>query len=88
MKKYRYLQLNDAPWAYEPAFKTLLGISRNQQAYEKHCNLYVELEHKTYCTLKVKNSNIDDVGQLNEFKNGAHENLKFYETILNIFITK
>ncbi|XP_076953568.1 uncharacterized protein LOC143627681 [Bidens hawaiensis] len=50
-------KLNDALWAYRPAYKTPIGTTPYRLVYGKGCHLPVELAH---CALwAVKNINLD-----------------------------
>ena len=67
------LGLNDALWAYHIVLQTSLEMSPYRLVYGKHCYLPVKLEYKSFWTIKVFNSKLDDAGnlrklQLNELK--------------------
>ena len=49
------VKLDDALWAYRITFKTLIGLSPFQMAYEKTCHFSVEMEHKAYRAFKFLN---------------------------------
>jgi hypothetical protein len=41
-------KLSEAQWAYQTAYKTLIGMMPYQLLYEKTCHLPIELEHKAF----------------------------------------
>nr|GFC64924.1 reverse transcriptase domain-containing protein [Tanacetum cinerariifolium] len=64
-------KLEDALWAFQSAFKTLVGCTPYRLVYGKACHLPLELEHKAYWVLKHVNFDFKTAGdhqklQLNE----------------------
>jgi hypothetical protein len=54
-KKDWSLKLDEAPWAYQTAYKTLIGMTPFKMVYGKPCHLPVELEHKAYWAIRALN---------------------------------
>jgi hypothetical protein len=81
------LQLNDALWAYQIAFKTPIGMPPYQLVYGKVCHLPIELEHRAYWAIKQLNFNITKAGdqrklhmdELEELRNDAYNCAKQYK---------
>lgn len=48
-------KLDDTPWAFRNAYKTLIGITPFKLLYGNTCHLPVELERKAYWALKTVN---------------------------------
>nr|GEV13807.1 reverse transcriptase domain-containing protein [Tanacetum cinerariifolium] len=77
-------KLDDALWAFRPAYKTPIGCTPYKMVYEKACHLPIELEHKAYWALKHANFNLKTAGdhrkvQINELHDQAYENSLIYK---------
>nr|GEU68981.1 reverse transcriptase domain-containing protein [Tanacetum cinerariifolium] len=77
-------KLDDALWAFCIAFKTPIGCTLYKLVYGKSCHLPIELEHKSYWTLKHANFDLKTAGdhrklQLNELRDQAYENSLIYK---------
>ena len=58
------VKLNDALWAYQTAFKSILGMSSYRIIFEKSCHLPVELEHRALWAIKQLNFNLTKASEL------------------------
>nr|GEY46040.1 reverse transcriptase domain-containing protein [Tanacetum cinerariifolium] len=55
-------KLEDALWAFQTTFITLVGCTPYRLVYGKACHLPLELEHKAYWALKHANFDLKTVG--------------------------
>jgi len=90
------LRLHDDLWAYCTAYKTPIGMFPYQLFFCKARHLLVELEHRTFWTIKAFNFDIKQVGsnhklqlnELDELRNEAYENAKIYKVKTKAFHDK
>nr|GFC22605.1 reverse transcriptase domain-containing protein [Tanacetum cinerariifolium] len=82
-------KLEDALWAFQTAFKTLVGYTPYRLVYGKSCHFPLELEHKAYWALKHANFDLKTVGdhrklqlnELSELRDQAYENSLIYKEL-------
>nr|GEU40146.1 reverse transcriptase domain-containing protein [Tanacetum cinerariifolium] len=80
-------KLDDALWAFRPAYKTPIGCTPYKFVYVKSCHLPIELEHKPYWALKHVNFDLKTAGdhrklqlnELSELRDQAYENSVIYK---------
>nr|GEX59616.1 reverse transcriptase domain-containing protein [Tanacetum cinerariifolium] len=80
-------KLEDALWAFRPAFKTPVGCTPYRLVYGKACHLPLKLEHKAFWALKHANFNLktaDDhrklqLNELSELRDQAYKNSLIYK---------
>ncbi|XP_072088073.1 uncharacterized protein [Arachis hypogaea] len=80
-------KLPDALWAYQTAYKTLIGMSPFRLVYDKACQLPVEVEHKAYWAVKECNSRLGraeieiklQLAELECLRLEAYENSRLYK---------
>ncbi|XP_070050319.1 uncharacterized protein [Nicotiana tomentosiformis] len=80
-------KLDDALWAYNTAFKALIGMSPYKLVFGKEFHLPMELKHKVLWALRQLNFNMEAVDssrviklhELNEFRYHAFESIRLYK---------
>nr|GEU46017.1 reverse transcriptase domain-containing protein [Tanacetum cinerariifolium] len=80
-------KLDDALWAFRPAYKTPIGCTPYKLVYGKSCHLPIELEHTAYWALKHVNFDLKTAGdhhklqqnELSELRDHAYENSMIYK---------
>ena len=81
------LKLINALWAYHTTFESPLGMSPYRIVYGKACHLPVELEHKSYWTVKIMNFALDkastfrkiQLNELEEIRRDVYQNNRIYK---------
>jgi hypothetical protein len=86
-QQYWSLRHGDALWAYQTAYKSLIGMSPYRMIYGKTCHLLMELEYKAFLVIKKCNLDYDTTGivrklqlqQVEEIRNDTYENARIYK---------
>jgi hypothetical protein len=80
-------KLSEALWAYRTAYKTPIGVTPYQLVYEKTCHLSIELEHKAFKAIKMRNMDLKasrtkrkiQIAELEEWREKAFHSAKLYK---------
>jgi hypothetical protein len=80
-------KLSEALWAYQTAYKTLIGMTPYQLVYRKTYHLPIELERKAFWAIKKWNLDLKAIGtkrkiqitELEEWREKAYHNAKLYK---------
>ena len=86
-------RLTDKFWAYNTAYKTILGMTPYRLVYGKPSHLPIELKHRAYWVIKMMNFDLGKANasrrlqiiELEELQNEAYENTKIIRAWMIIF---
>jgi hypothetical protein len=80
-------KISEALWAYQMAYKTLIGMTPYQLVYGKTCHLPIELEHIAFWAIKKWNMDLKAAGtkrkiqivEHEEWRENAYHSAKLYK---------
>ena len=86
-RKYWFIKLNDALWAYRIAYKTPIRMSPYRIVFGNPCYLPLELEYKAIWAIKKLNCDFQvskhkrllQMNELEKLRNEAYDNARIYK---------